>query len=156
MPTQPTELETYFLELINEARAAEGAKPLAFDSELLDAAHTHSAWMNSTDTLSHTGANGSTPQDRIAAAGYDATRTGENIYYSWGTDETGATAGATTHYVEKSHNSFLNSPGHHMNLVDPNFEHIGISVKEGDYQGHPAVFVTEDFGTPTVAERAET
>jgi serralysin len=99
MPAQPTELETYFLELVNAARAEAGVSPLTFDDELMVAADDHSAWMDATDTFSHTGADGSSPEDRITAAGYEATGTGENICYLSGTDETGATAAATTHFV---------------------------------------------------------
>jgi len=154
MPAQPTELETYFLELVNGTRAEVGVSPLTFDDALMVAADDHSTWMDATDTASHTGANGSSPEDRIAEAGYEATWTGENIWYHYGTDETGETAAATTHFVEESHQWFVNSPGHYQNLVNPNFQEVGISLVEGDYQGYPAVFVTLDFGTPTAAEEA--
>ena len=155
MPAQPTELETYFLELVNAARAEADVPPLTFDDELMVAADDHSAWMDATDTLSHTGADDSSPEDRITAAGYEARGTGENIGYFYGTDETGATAAATTRFVDKSHQGFMNSPDHYQNLVNPNFQDVGISLVEGDYQGSPAVFVTQDFGTPTAAEQAK-
>lgn len=32
--TTPTNIETYFLQLVNETRAKAGVKPLTFDSEL--------------------------------------------------------------------------------------------------------------------------
>src|SRR3954468_6942987 len=89
----PTALEQYVVELINRARAnpaGEAAKygidlneglkagtiptaakqPLALNPYLTDAARLHSQWMIDTDTFSHTGANGSTPGDRMKAAGY--------------------------------------------------------------------------------------
>ena len=56
MPAQPTELETYFLELVNGTRAEAGVSPLTFDDELMVAADDHSAWMDATDIVSHTGA----------------------------------------------------------------------------------------------------
>ena len=91
--TYPTALEQYVVELINRARAnpaAEAARygidlneglkagtistaakqPLALNPYLTDAARLHSQWMIDTDTFSHTGANGSTPGDRMKAAGY--------------------------------------------------------------------------------------
>jgi serralysin len=148
MPAQPTALETYFLQLVNDARAAAGVQPLAFDGELVAAARDHSAWMDATDTISHTGADGSSPEDRITAAGYEATGTGENISSFFGTDETGATAAATTHFVEMSHELLMDSPDHYQNLINPDFQDVGISLIEGDYQGSPAIFVTQDFGTP--------
>ena len=148
MPAQPTELETYFLELVNAARAEAAPPSLTFDDELMVAADDHSAWMDATDTFSHTGADGSSPEDRITAAGYEATRMGENISFFSGTDETGATAAATTHFVEELHEGFMDSPDHYQNLVNPDFQDVGISLIEGDYQGSPAIFVTQDFGTP--------
>jgi serralysin len=148
MPAQPTELETYFLELVNAARAEADVPPLTFDDELMVAADDHSAWMDATDTVSHTGADDSSPEGRIAAAGYEATGTGENISLFYGTDETGATAAATTHFVEELHEGFMDSPEHYQNLVNPDFQDVGISLIEGDYQGSPAIFVTQDFGTP--------
>ena len=67
-----TELETALLKLINDDRAKVGAKPLATDSELITAARDHSAWMDSADTLSHTGKNGTSPSARIESAGNDS------------------------------------------------------------------------------------
>jgi uncharacterized protein YkwD len=148
MPAQPTELESYFLELVNAARAEADVPPLTFDDELMVAADDHSAWMDATDTISHTGADGSSPEDRITAAGYEATGTGENISSFFGTDETGATAAATTHFVEMSHELLMDSPDHYQNLINLDFQDVGISLIEGDYQGSPAIFVTQDFGTP--------
>jgi serralysin len=155
MPAAPTDLETYFLELVNATRIAAGTSPLTFDDELMIAADDHNAWMDATDTLSHTGVNGSSIEDRISAAGYDATFTGENIWNEWGTDETGATAGATPYFVEKSRDWFVNSPPHYQTLVNPGFENIGISFMAGNYQGYPAAFATIKFGTPTAEEAAE-
>ena len=132
MPAQPTGLETKFLELVNGTRANAGVSPLTFDDELMIAADNHGAWMDATDTVSQTGAGGSSP---------------ESIWYFYGTDETGEAAAATTHFVEASHQWFVNSPGDYQNLVNPNFQEVGISLIEGDYLGYPAVFVTLDFGT---------
>jgi serralysin len=150
MPAQPTALETYFLQLVNDARAVAGVQRLAFDGELVAAARDHSAWMDATDTASHTGAAGSSIGDRIAAAGYEATQYGENIWYLFGDG-----IGLDTNAVEQLHQSLMNSPGHRANLLNPSFEDVGIGVVGGDFQGRPAVFVTENFGTPTDAERTE-
>jgi len=49
----------------------------------------------------------------------------------------------------------MNSPGHRANLLNPNLTEIGIGLKHGDMKGMSAVFVTEDFGTPTTAEAAD-
>jgi hypothetical protein len=143
----PTSLETYFLQLINETRAKAGAKPLTFDGELLDSSDAHSAWMDRTDTFSHTGVNGSSAGARMSSAGYGWQAWGENIAYS-----SGPLNEAT---VEKLHSMLVNSPGHYANIVNGRFEEVGIGLKAGTINGHNVVFVTENFGTPNAAERAE-
>lgn len=98
----PSAYAQYLLELINRARAnpaAEAARysialneglaagtistsakgPLAFNQALIDAAVAHETWMFQTELFQHTGMNGSTSAQRIAAAGYVAVSSGENI-----------------------------------------------------------------------------
>src|SRR5918997_511792 len=145
--TTPTSLETLFLQLVNGARASAGVKPLTFDGELLDSSDAHSAWMDRTDTFSHAGASGSSPGDRMAAAGYGAQGWGENIAYVSG--------GMTEATVRQLHTNLMNSPGHYANIVNGSFEEIGIGLKEGTINGYKVVFVTQNFGTPNTTERAE-
>lgn len=55
--------------------------PYAFNEKIINAARGHSNWMVSTNTQSHTGAGGSSPWDRMGAAGYNATQgAAENIF----------------------------------------------------------------------------
>src|SRR4051795_11808562 len=145
--TTPTSLETAFLDLINQTRASVGAKPLTFDGELLDDADAHIAWMDQTDTFSHTGVNGSDPGARITGAGYGWQGYGENIAYVSGL--------LTEAAVQQLHTNLVNSPGHYANIINGSFEEIGIGLKQGTINGYNVVFVTEDFGTPNAAERAE-
>jgi len=145
--TTPTDLETFFLQLVNEARANAGVKPLAFDGELLDSSDAHSAWMDQTDTFSHTGANASSAGDRMTSAGYGWQGWGENIAYVSG--------GLTEATVRQLHTNLMNSPGHYANIVNGSYEEIGIGLKEGMINGYKVVFVTQNFGTPNASERAE-
>jgi uncharacterized protein YkwD len=68
------------LSLINAARAANSLPALTLSDKLNVAAQSHSADMACNNFLSHTGWNGSTPDSRIAAAGFVASITRENIY----------------------------------------------------------------------------
>jgi Ca2+-binding RTX toxin-like protein len=145
--TTPTNLETLFLQLINEARANAGVKALAFDGELLDSSDAHSAWMDQTDTFSHTGVNGSSAGARMTSAGYGWQGWGENIAYVSG--------GMTEATVRQLHTNLMNSPGHYANIVNGSYEEIGIGLKEGTINGYKVVFVTQNFGTPNATERAE-
>lgn len=54
-------------------------KPLVWNTKLEKAAVAHTAYMNETNNFSHQGKNGSWPEDRIKAIGYEYDRVGENI-----------------------------------------------------------------------------
>ncbi len=71
---------TQTLTLINAARAANSLPALTLNDDLSTAAQSHSEDMACNSFLSHNGWNGSTPDSRIAAAGYTASITRENIY----------------------------------------------------------------------------
>jgi uncharacterized protein YkwD len=147
----PTQLEAAFLKLVNEDRAKAGANPLTTDSELITAARAHSAWMDGADTLSHTGRSGSSPSDRIEDAGYASVRSAENIAYI---------AGSRADVLDmpdvvQLHTNLMNSSGHRANLMNPALTEIGIGLRQGDMKGMSAVFVTQNFGTPTTAEASE-
>ena len=147
----PTELKSYFLQLVNADRAKAGAAALVFDAELINSARGHSQWMDATNTFSHTGAGGSSAGNRMAAAGYDARGWGENIAYVGGSRaETMDRAD-----VEQLHANLMNSPGHRANLLKATYKEIGIGLDQGDINGNKAVFVTQNFGTPSTSEAAE-
>ncbi len=142
----PDAHEQLLLELVNRARAnppAEAARfgidlneglaagtispdakpPLAMHPRLVEAARAHSAWMLENDTFSHTGEDGSTVSQRIAASGYVLSApyaTGENL--SWG-----GTSGVID--VDLStparHRALFLSPGHRVNICSPDFDEVG-------------------------------
>ncbi len=160
---EPTAFEQYLLELINRARldpTAEAARfgiglndglaagtisaaakaPLAFNPLLVDAARDHSAWMLATDTFAHTGAGGSSPGDRMRAAGYTFTGSwtwGENIALRSGT------ISAAT--VELLHEQLFESAGHRTNILNASFREAGLGLAQGEYRGFTATDVTEAF-----------
>jgi uncharacterized protein YkwD len=146
-----TELESYFLKLVNADRAKVGADALTFDNELIDAARDHSGWMDSADTLSHTGVNGTNPGQRIDASGYDANKWAENVAYVAGSKAEVMDKGD----AEQLHTNLMNSPGHRANLLDDGLTEIGIGLHQGDMKGMAAVYVTQAFGTPSASEAQE-
>ena len=75
-PQFVTQLQT----LINEARTAEGLPALTLNPQLTAAAEAHAEDMLCNDYLSHIGLDGSTPEDRVAEAGFDASLVVENLY----------------------------------------------------------------------------
>ena len=177
----PTNDDQYLLELINRARAnpsAEAARygialnegvssgntistdakqPLAFNLFLIDAAQKHSQWMLDTDTFSHTGQGGSSPQSRMTSAGYNfnppgftAAGSGENIAWHGTTGALGSGA-AGTHTIHE--NLFVDEGypgrGHRVNILNPSFKELGTGVKTGTFAvsgtTYNAFMGSEDF-----------
>jgi hypothetical protein len=136
-------LERQMLDLINADRAAYGLDPLTLELRLNAASEDHSEWMLDTDRFSHTGSGGSSPYDRMQEAGFvfsGSWGAGENIDIQ---SERGAPGLADD--VADLHQSLMNSPGHRANILNPNFEVIGI--EHGEYKGWygGGVVVTQNF-----------
>ena len=74
--------QTEIANLINGARAEAGLAPLAVSPLLTAAAQGHSIDMACHGLISHSGSDGSSPGQRVAAAGYAASRSAEIIYGS--------------------------------------------------------------------------
>ncbi|MFI5155211.1 MAG: CAP domain-containing protein [Chitinophagales bacterium] len=99
---------------------------LAWNSILASAADTHSIDMNTNSFLSHTGSDGSSPADRITAAGY--------VWQSWAEN---IASGYTSEQAVM--NGWLGSEPHCKNIMSPNIKELGVA-REGNYW-------TQDFGT---------
>lgn len=117
---------------------------LAGNDTLIFSADTHSTWMLDTDTFSHTGSGGSTPTQRMTAAGYSfggAWTNGENI----------ALVGVkkaldlTKSIFDQHKNLFLSTTGHRQNIMGDAFREVGIGQVAGDYKGYQTSMVTQNF-----------
>ncbi|HKP52672.1 MAG TPA: CAP domain-containing protein [Chloroflexia bacterium] len=109
-------LEAEVIVLVNAERAKQNPAlpPLKGDPKLAAAARAHSADMACNDHFDHTGTNGSSAGDRIAAMDYAFSTWGENI--AWG---------QTT--AAEVMDSWMNSEGHRANILNPDFTQIGVS-----------------------------
>ncbi|MCI3945368.1 Allergen V5/Tpx-1 family protein [Pseudomonas syringae] len=115
-------------------RAFPSARPLSWNTTLERAAQGHSQSMASENYFTHRGFDNDSPADRARAAGYSGRQIGENI-----------AAGQTT--ASKAMASWLASPGHCANLMNPMFTEVGAAYATGadtDY----GVYWTMLFGAP--------
>ena len=88
IPPDDLGLEQYIATQINQRRQAAGLPPLTLDAALTQAARAHCHDMSGQDSPSHTGSDGSSPQDRVEAAGYEGTYVGEIIAWGmWGSED---------------------------------------------------------------------
>jgi serralysin len=176
MATQPSAQEQLMLELINKGRAnptAEAAnfqidlnegvstnqtisttakQPLAFNLSLVDAARIHSQWMLQNNQFSHTGANGSQPQDRMKAAGYQFTgswASGENIAYDGTTGNLDVNSAIAQEYKDLFVDSGIQGRGHRLNLMNDNYREIGVGIQTGKFTSSNlslnVAMTTQDF-----------
>jgi uncharacterized protein YkwD len=116
--------------LINKARTGAGLPALSVNSQLTTAAQGHSNDMACFSLLSHSGSNGSTISQRIAAAGYPASYTEEMIY-----------AGG---YPQDAFDWWMGDPTHHDIIFDKRVSEIGVGytyVSDSAYGGYFTVDV---------------
>lgn len=126
-----TRLEDDVTVLVNKERAKAGCRSVRTDERMRTAARRHSADMARNNYFSHTGLNGSTFVDRLAAAAYPAAKaSGENIAYGY------ADAAAVM-------KGWMNSPGHKRNILDCRARTTGLGLA---FRNRTAYW-TQEFGT---------
>jgi uncharacterized protein YkwD len=121
------------ISLINKARTGAGLPALTVNSQLTAAAQGHSNDMACFSLLSHSGSNGSTPSQRISAAGYSASFSEEMIY-----------AGG---YPQDAFDWWMGDATHHDVIMDTRVKEIGVGytyVSDSAYGG----YFTVDVASP--------
>lgn len=130
--------------LINRERAAHGERALRPNARLRRAAQAHTESMADEDYFEHVGPRGQTPLTRMRSVGYISSRVGyevgENI--AWGTLWL-----ATPRAIVAS---WMASPGHRANILDPRYRETGIGVSAHPpaslAHGQAGAIYTQDFG----------
>ncbi|MEV7390045.1 MULTISPECIES: CAP domain-containing protein [unclassified Streptomyces] len=114
--------------LVNAERGKVGCQALTLNTTLTKVAQAHSEDMALHQNMSHSGSDGSSPGDRITAAGYTWSAYGENVAYGYATPEQ-VMAG------------WMASPGHKANILNCSFKEIGVGLAQ------PGSYWTQDFAT---------
>ena len=128
------QLEDRILVLVNRERESAGVKPLLFSSELEHAARQHSATMAAAGFFEHRGEGEPKLFDRVTASGMDTDHVGENIFET--------SEGVTGAVADECVRMWMQSDGHRMNMLSPEFDKTGIAVgisRNGEN------YITEDF-----------
>ena len=108
--------------LHNEERKKRGLQELIVNTDLNTSATRKAEAMLTADCWSHYCPNGKSPWDFFNEVGYTYIYAGENL--AEGFDDN-----------EDVMNAWLNSPTHRDNILNPNFDEIGIGFAYGDFQG---------------------
>ena len=136
-----TEFEEDVLVLVNEARAAGAdcggqvfgpAGPLTMNPALRCAARVHSEDMAVRNFFDHVNPDGDDPFVRMGYAGYTYFTAGENI-----------AAGQQSPAMVMD--SWMTSPGHCSNIMNPDFEDIGVGVFPAEGAAY-SLYWTQTFG----------
>jgi uncharacterized protein YkwD len=134
-PATEREAEALLLRLLNRDRERSGLPPLAESAALCALARGHSADMRDRKFFAHVSPRTGRLSDRAENAGVPFRRIGENI--AVGAD------------VIEAEAALLRSPGHRMNILDPEYTQVGVGVAfDTDAQGNRRVFMTQNFMVP--------
>jgi uncharacterized protein YkwD len=128
-PPGPFDLagEKQLVELINQARTIKGLQPLPVDPRLTRAARKHTKLMVAHKTVSHQFEGEPSVDIRFA---------NENLAVDQGGENT-----AVGKDVPSAHEGLMDDPDHHDNILNSNYNAVGVSVIRSGGQ----VYVTEDF-----------
>lgn len=121
------------IELVNKDRAANNEPALVSNNQLTEAARAKADDMVANQYFSHTSPNGLTPWHWIEQSGYSYKYAGENLAIHF--DD-----------AELQEQAWMNSPKHRENLLNSNYQDIGVAVKVFDQDGHKTVVAVQMFG----------
>jgi uncharacterized protein YkwD len=124
------------------AKYAPQCVQLTYNAQLTLSAFRHSEDMAIHGTLNHTGSDGSSPPQRMSAAGYHYLTWAENIGWYFSSPE---------EVVDKWFDEVPPDDGHRLNILSCTLHQIGVgvyytAVGTGPVQSH--YYWTQDFGTP--------
>jgi uncharacterized YkwD family protein len=106
--------ESTMLGLVNSARTANGLKPLSSNSQLTKVARLKSQDLAKNNYFSHMSPTYGSPFDMMKKYGISYLYAGENL--------------AKNSNVTAAETSLMNSPAHKKNILNPEFNQIGIGV----------------------------
>jgi hypothetical protein len=123
------------IEMTNQERESLGLNSLLINEKLDQAAYLKAQDMMEKDYFSHQSPTGVQPWYWLKKAGYDYQSAGENLAIG---------------FLDSSEviKAWKDSPSHRDNLLNPNYQEIGIAVLRGDFQGSDATLVVQFLGQP--------
>jgi uncharacterized protein YkwD len=124
---QRSGMEEQLLNLLNQERARAGLQNVRWNQDLADAARAHSDLLAKHKKLSHQFRGEPELQQRAGRTGARFNAVAENVAY------------APT--VPDLHDGLMHSPPHRANILNPEYNAVGIAIVERDGE----LYATEDF-----------
>ena len=127
------DMEKVLLDLTNAERKKEGLKPVRWNPVLAKVARAHAENMAQQKKEVHV-LDGKSPSDRVKAAGYRYSRTGENV-------------GSMTpgFELEDLMKAWMESKGHRKNILQEDFEEAGMGAARNE---DGRLYFAQIFATP--------
>ncbi|OPX83602.1 MAG: Cysteine-rich secretory protein family protein [Pelotomaculum sp. PtaB.Bin104] len=131
-PTAPTTgltaEEQQMVDLVNQERVKAGLQKLEVDLRLVKVARMKSQDMIDNNYFSHQSPTYGSPFDMMKSQGITYSYAGENL--------------AGNQSVQAAHTALMNSSGHRANILNPNFNRLGIGIVQGGPYG---MMFTQEF-----------
>ncbi|MFN0064506.1 MAG: CAP domain-containing protein [Myxococcaceae bacterium] len=135
-PTSLVESREVILVHVNALRGANGLSPVHLDDRLNALAQAYSEQMAKEHFFAHLSPQGATLSERLGAAVITYKRAGENL---------GLAEGPLA-----AHRGIERSPGHRKNLIDAEFDRMGVGVAFEQVNGRKQAIVVEVLTAPAV------
>jgi uncharacterized protein YkwD len=123
-----TAAEQQAFNLLNADRTSNGLPALKLNAKLTSLADSYAQDMINRHFFAHTNPEGLSPFDRMRQAGIPYTYAGENL--------------AINSSVPNAEVAFMNSPGHRANILDANYNQVGLGV---EVSPSGQVYVVQEF-----------
>ena len=122
------------IQLVNQSRTENNVQVLN-ENEILDkVAQDKLDDMLKNNYFAHTSPAGITPWHWFDKNGYDYRYAGENLALGFSS-------------VENEHKAWMESPTHKKNILNPNYEEIGVAVGRGSIDGGIVTVAVQEFGS---------
>lgn len=122
------------IEYTNQYRLQDGKEPLILNDNLTQAALSKAQDMFTDNYWAHISPDGTEPWYFIAQSGYEYAHAGENLARDFKDPQSIVDA-------------WIDSPSHRKNILESDFEEIGVAVVDGDIGGVETTIVVQLFGT---------
>lgn len=127
--------ENKVLELVNRSRVESGLGILNWNDKLAQAAQAKIEDMLAENYFSHVSPNGLTPWEWIEKSGYAYSLAGENLAINFTS-------------AENQHEAWMRSAKHQKNILNAEYQELGVAVARGKIDGQETMLTVQMFGTP--------
>lgn len=123
------------IDATNKERTKAGLTPLATNTRLIQSAKKKVDDMIALQYFEHTSPTGKTVSDLADGQGYSYIILGENLAVG--------DFLATAELLD----AWMKSPGHKANIMNPQYQEVGVYATQAVYEGHRVWFAVQHFGT---------